>query len=310
MDHPQAQQGKVDEHVFLVGRPPLGEYLGFIATLTVGGSAIPQGTLAAEWRKANDHVHELEIDEAGWADKPEIKVVPSSQERLAKEVYADPMFQRSFQVVPTDIGIVQLDRLVVFQKSINLTYVRSLQAGLGKKPNEEEIFRFCLSVKHPHPPVRVAQTAANSFTFISPSNDFRFVESRLLGTADIASYIPQGPVTGVLGLVLGYGSNFVTALEVENRLILVNGSHRAYALREMGIDRIPCLIEHISRREELEVVIAGELVQKPDLFLKAARPPLLKDYFDPALRKLVGVTRKDRLVRVTFGIEQSDIPAN
>jgi hypothetical protein len=156
----------------------------------------------------------------------------------------------------------------------------------------------------------VVQTAANSFTFISPSNDFRFVESRLLGPADVPGYIPQGPVTGVLGLVLGYGSNFVTALQVENRLILINGSHRAYALREMGIDRVPCLIEHISRREELEVVIAGEVSQKPDLFLKAARPPLLKDYFDPALRKLVGVTRKDRLVRVTFGIEQSDIPAN
>src|SRR5712692_1275041 len=122
MDNPHAQQGKVDEHVFLVGRPPLGEYLGFITTLAVGGNAIPQGALAAEWRKANDHVRKLETDEAGWADKPEIKAVPNSQEQLAKEVYADPVFQRSFQVVPTDIGIVQLDRLVVFQKSINLTY--------------------------------------------------------------------------------------------------------------------------------------------------------------------------------------------
>src|SRR2546422_2816490 len=310
MDHPQAQQGKVDEHVFLIGRPPVGEFLGFITTQAVGGNAISQGALAAEWRKANDHLRILEIDEAGWADKPEIKAVPGSQDPLTKEVYADPMFQRSFQVVPTDIGIVQLDRLVVFQKSINLTYVRSLQAGLGKKPSEDEIFRFCLSVKHPHPPVRVVQTAVNSFTFISPSNDFRFVESKLFGPADLINYVPQGPVTGVLGVILGYGSNFVTALQVENRLILINGSHRAYALREMGIDRMPCLIQHISRREELEAVISGEVSQKPDLFLKAARPPLLKDYFDPALRKLVGVTRKDRLVRATFGIEQSDIPAN
>jgi hypothetical protein len=150
-----------------------------------------RGALAAEWRAANDHLRKLEIDEAGWADKPEIKAVPGSQDQFAKEVYADPMFQRSFQVVPTDIGIVQLDRLVVFQKWINLTYVRSLQAGLGKKPSDDEIFRFCLSVKHPHPPVRVAQTAANSFTFISPSNDFRFVESRLFGPADFLNYIPH-----------------------------------------------------------------------------------------------------------------------
>ncbi|SRR6266581_2264615 len=309
MDHPQAQQGKVDEHVFLIGRPPLGEFLAFITTQAVGGNAISQGMLAAEWRKANDHLRKLEIDEAGWADNPEIKAVPGAQEPLAKEVHADPMFQRSFQVVPTDIGIVQLDRLIVFQKSINLKYVQSLQAGLGRKPSEDDIFRFCLSVKHPHPPVRVVQTNLNSFTFISPSNDFRFVEPRLWGSTDFVNYVPYGPVTGVLGLVLGYGSNFVTALQAENRLVLINGSHRAYALREMGITQIPCLIQHISRREELEVVISGEVSQKPDLFLKAARPPLLKDYFDPELRKQVQVAGKDRMVKITFGVETTDIPA-
>ncbi len=307
---PNVVQGNVDDQVFLVGRPPLGEYMAFITTLAVGGNSISHGILAAEWRAANDHVRKLEVDEAGWADNPVIAAIPNSQQELAKQVLADPMFQRSYQVVPTNVGIVELDRLIVFQKSINLTYVRSLQSKLGNKPSDDDVFRFCLSVEHPCEPVRVMQTAANSFTFISRSNDFRFVEPRLFGPAELVKYVPQGPVTNVLGLVVGYGSNFLSAIQAENRLILINGSHRAYALREKGITHIPCLIQQISRRAELEVVIGGEISAKPDLFLKEVRPPLLKDYFDPALRKLVQVTRKNRLVRVTFGVEQSDIPAS
>ncbi len=307
---PNIPQDNVDEQVFLIGRPPLGEYLGFIATQAVGGNSIPHGVLAAEWRAANDHVHVLEKKEAGWADDPVVAAIPSSQQELVAQVLADPMFQRSYQVVPTTFGIVELDRLIVFQKSINLTYVKKLQRDLGNNPSEDDVFRFCLSVEHSCPPVQIVQTAANSFTFISISNDFRFVESRLFGPAELANYVPQGPVTSVLGLVVGYGSNFLSALRAENRLILINGSHRAFALREKGITHIPCLIQHVSRREELEVVIRGEVTEKPDLFLKAVRPPLLKDYFDPALRKLVRVTRKNRLVRISFGVEQSDIPAS
>jgi hypothetical protein len=49
--------------------------------------------------------------------------------------------------------------------------------------------------------------------------------------------------------------------------------------------------------------------QNPDRYLKAPRPPILKDYFDPALRKVVAVTKKNRSVRVQFGYEQIDVPA-
>jgi len=310
MNGPNAPQGNVDEHVFLVGRPPLGEYLAFIATLAVGGSGIPQGSLAAEWRKANDHVKELEVGEAGFADNPTIGKIPQAQQPLVTQIFDDPIFKRSFQFVPTDIGLVELDRFVVYQKYINLKYVKDLQAKLGKKPSDDDVFRFCLPVDHPAPPVRLMQTAANSYSFISSSNDFRFVEAKLFAPNDVTNYSRQGPVTSVLGLVIGYGANFLSGIKLENRLILLNGSHRAFALRDMGITHVPCLVQHVSRREELEVLVQGEVSQKPDIYLKAPRPPLLKDYFDPALCKKVPVARKDRLVRVTFGVEQSDIPAS
>jgi hypothetical protein len=39
-------------------------------------------------------------------------------------------------------------------------------------------------------------------------------------------------------------------------------------------------------------VAAGDLASSPDRYLKSARPPMLRDYFDPALRQIVPVYRK------------------
>lgn len=113
----------------------------------------------------------------------------------------------------------------------------------------------------------------------------------------------------ILGLAIGYGSNFLNVLHVENRLVLGNGSHRAYALRDLGITEIPCLVQRVTRRDELELVASGDLATTPDRYLKSARPPMLRDYFDLELRKIVPVYRKKRVVRIQFGVEQTDILA-
>jgi len=59
----------------------------------------------------------------------------------------------------------------------------------------------------------------------------------------------------------------------------------------------------------MDLVASGDVQNNPDRYLKAPRPPLLKDYFDPRLRKVVQVPRKNRLVRLQFAVEQSDVPA-
>ena len=92
-------------------------------------------------------------------------------------------------------------------------------------------------------------------------------------------------------------------------MLLLNGSHRAYAVRDSGISHAPCLVQQVTRREELEVTAVSELVQRPDDFLVAPRPPLLKDYFDPLLRMDVQVPKTVRQVRVVVSVETLDAPA-
>ena len=67
-----------DPHVFLIGRPPIGELLGFFRTMCVDGQSIDLASVTAEWRIANDHVLKLENDEAGLADNPPVIALAES----------------------------------------------------------------------------------------------------------------------------------------------------------------------------------------------------------------------------------------
>lgn len=300
----------VDDHVFLIGRPPLGEYLGFVTVQTVGGDKLDVRAITDEWRAANDHVRELEQLESGWADRPATTELPPQLASLMQKLLADPIFHRSFAIVPTTVSMVELDRLVVFQKDINLAYVREIQAKIGPHPTPEQVFKVCLPFDHPQPPVSSGRIATNAYVFGSPSTDLRFVEATVIAMDQIQGYLPQGPVSGIVALVIGFGSNFLNAIAAENRLVLNNGSHRAFALRELGITHVPCVLQHVSRPEELAVVAGTDLQQNTELYLKSKRPPVLKDYFDVKLRKPVKVLRRYRQVKIAFGVEQLDVPAS
>jgi hypothetical protein len=147
------------------------------------------------------------------------------------------------------------------------------------------------------------------FTFVCDSRDFRFIEPVLLPAEMLASLRCRGLPAQAVAFAVGFSPNCLTAIQAGGRLILFNGSHRAYAMRELGITHLPCVIQKTSRPEEIEMIAHKEIGQRGELYLKNPRPPLLKDYFDDRLRRIVPLARSHRLVRVQLRIDQSDIPA-
>lgn len=270
-----------------------------------------EGTLIEEWQAAKDRISELEKEEAGCADNPVITPIEVSAkyEPLLIEFLKDPLVRHGFNTVPTEVAFVELDSLVVYQKHIDLTFVRQLEKKLGPAPSDEEIFRTCLPYDHPHPPAKWSRLHDNSFVFVSSSNDMRFLKAMSLEGHHITGYPHPGALVGVVGLAVGFGTNFLNAVHAEGRLVLNNGSHRAYALREMGLTHVPCVVQHLSTRDELDVVAASAVRQYPDFFLKHPRPSMLKDYFNPKLRKVMPVHRRLRQITVKFEIDQAYVPA-
>ncbi len=304
---------QAEEHVFLIGRPPLGEYMGFLKTQTVEGQTADDAALAEQWRAANGRIRQLEMTEAGAADDPLDDELPASLGILGPKVLEDPIVRRSFGITRNEIRMVALDRLVVFQKQINLGYALELGQALGNEPTDEDLFNFCLPIDRRYdPPTSVAPIAHGpkgpaAWAMLSPSTDFRVLETTLLDPSQVIGLDMTGAPTQVVAVVVGYGPNFVTAVRAGNRLILRNGSHRVYALRAAGHTHAPVLIQNIAHQEELGLLLP-DIEAHPNLYLTHPRPPLLRDYFDNDLRLLVHVPRKTRQVRIAVNFEESYSP--
>jgi hypothetical protein len=296
-----------DETLYVTGRPSIKDFIRFVEGEAVGVQ--DRGKLSEEWHAAAEIIRRLETEEAGAADGPVIRKLGPEYRPLLIEFLKDPLIRGGFNTVPTEVALVELDKLVVYQKHIDLTFVKQLESKLGPAPADDEVFRTCLPYDHPQPPAKWSRVHHDKFVFISPSNDLRFLEATVISPEYLKDYAPGGNLLGIVGLTVGFGSNFLNAVYAENRLILNNGSHRAYTLRKLGFTHVPCIVQHVSTRDELDLVASSQVRHNPDYYLKNPRPLMLRDYFDSKLHKVMQVHRSVRQVTIRFDIEEAYVPA-
>lgn len=304
----QAEGGRrTDRQLRLLGQPQLQSHLDFVTKKVVGGADLDRAAVADAWRAANDYYYTLEQEEAGLADGMVIGPLDPELAPLVAEVQRDPRFRNTFDTLPVSFGMVELDRLVLYQKHVNLPFATGLQARMGANPDGEALFRFCLPLGSPDVPVRVQRHGSRRYVFVSDSSDFRFHESVLLQAEQIDGYASFGPIGGIVGLVAGFGSSFLNVISDGNRLLLSNGYHRAYAMRSLGITHAPCVIEHVTRKDELALVAHEDVIEDPAFFFRAARPPLLKDFFDSRIATVFETYKIVRIVDFSFEVRDYEV---
>lgn len=299
--------GVQEEEVWLLGQPSLRKYLDHVEEMVVDGKIRARAALAAEWREANDYFYELETAEAGLADQAQALDLDAALRPLAAEVESDSRYRRTFDVLPTRFAMVELDRLIVSQPHVNLDHARRLQSQLGASPSEADLFRFCLPLERKETPVNVRKTGSKRYLFWSASSDLRFLEPALLTAAQVEKYESFGPLGGIVGLMVGFGSNFLNVIQSGTRLLLHNGHHRAFALRAMGVTHAPCIVQTVTRRDELGLVASHEVAAEPEFYFSAARPPLLKDFFDPKVRKILQIHKILRAIELSFEVREYEV---
>jgi hypothetical protein len=301
---PPAPPVTAQEEIWLLGQPALSDYLDYVREKTIDGAVADQPALIAEWRDAHAYYAELGKREAGIANDIECLELPPEFAPLVEEVKADHRFRLTFDSVPTSFGLVELDRLVLFQKHVTGHFVESLKSRLGPAPDAEALFRFCIPLARPDTSLRMQKMGTDSFLMSSDSLDLRFHEAALLKPEQICGYQSYGAVAGVLGLVVGFSPNFLSAVRKGNRIVLHNGYHRATALRALGITHAPCIIETVTRQDELDLIAKRRVAEDPDFYFESARPPVLKDFFDPKIRKTLPIPRIKRMIELSFEVRE------
>jgi len=301
--------GGILDVIRLLGQPPLEDHLAFVYDSVVDGATIDRAELVDDWRRANDYYHELEESEAGIADEVEVRKLDRALRTLAEEVTTDPRYRYTFDTFPTRFGMVELDRLVVFQTHITRQFSDTLQSRLGPKPDQETLFHFCLPPEVPDAAVQIRQVGSGRYVFSSESTDFRAHPPALLRPDQVHDHNTFGPISGMVGLGVGFGSNFLTAISVDDRVLLHNGYHRAHALRALGITHAPCIIQTVTRRDELEVAAKRVVADDPRFYFGTPRPPLLKDFFDPKIRHEFKVHKTLKMIEVTFDVRDFEVRA-
>lgn len=288
------------ELIWLIGQPSLEDYLQFYRTKVLGGDSVDPGALVDEWRAANDIYHDLSSAEAGLAERIGCRPLPKSLHPLEQKVREHPWFRRSFSELPISFAMVELDKLICSQIHVEHGHYDLGTSAMGRSLRKR--FEFCLPLQRDLPPVRVQRLGDHRWLFSSPSTDLRERSPMLLRGERLDAIATDAPLAAMVGLPVGFGANFMSAVRSGKRIVLQNGYHRAYALRRAGFSHAPCILEEVTRKDELKVGGDETVNQDPEFYFGAPRPPLLKDFFDPRFAKPLCVRRIDTIVEVEIKV--------
>lgn len=297
-----------DPTLLLKGIFPLPRLIRFVRERCVPRS-LDEAALVEEWREARAVALRLTADEAGSADDIGVQPLPEDMKPLAEQVLRQPSTHRFTSLLPRSWCMVEIDRMVVFQESLNLRHIDQLKASLPPTPSAQDVMDLasCTGART-HPLVRFSQSDGD-YTFASESNDLRFLDVTTVEPAAIANYEPFGSASHALVIYLGFSDNVISGTRLGKRIILTNGSHRAYLLRELGFRYVPCLLTDASDGDMSDVLLPAAVKQDRPRYLQAPRPPLFKDYADSRLTRIVPVVRKNYVLRAKLDLQRTTVPA-
>lgn len=292
--------------IFLKGWPSKREYVRRLK-LRAGATFLDDLELLEEWAQA----HALVCSLAPLAPREAKAPASPLPETLAKSAAAaidDPACRRCLGTVPSEWAMVRLDELIVWQKHVSLTFAERLASRLPPSPSEECVLDFVLGQSGTAPDVALSGSG-NRYTTSSISNDIRVLETAPLDVAHVQSIATYGRVAAAVAVLIGYSINIMMAVQMGARLVLINGTHRAYALRMRGVTHAPCLIRKAANSEDLDLLSPPTADQQALAWhFGYPRPPLLSDFFQDELVRMAVAPVHQYLIQLDLSFSENRVP--
>lgn len=295
---------------YLFGFAPRVEVAAYLRNQACDADRPRIDALLEQWQRAQASVLLKSQTEAGVAEGIRVAPLPADLVPLANDHLQSPEVKGAFGNVTTSIAMVEVDKLIVGQRSINLDYVSQLKDQYAGRTSPERLVDYCLgpasipSVVHHIEP----QPGVHVFSSLNPGLRVlgSFIKQDL--TDEDAELAANGgdPVKALVAFV-GFGVSAVSVYQIGARILLNNGHHRLYALRGLGVTEVPALIQHISNPAlEMPPVVVN--VARDNL-LGVVRPPMLLDYFNEELAVTIGTRRIMQVATLITQVNMLPVPA-
>jgi len=230
-------------------------------------------------------------------------------EEIANKLKQYPFWQAN----KYSIKMVRIDELICLQSFVNLDRANYQKRKITKETMMEDLLDFCFPFNREQSEIHSHMISNNAALFSTNDHDVRpgKIEIR-----KVPKFWDDG-IDKVLALVIPVveGDPFVYCVRTYGPfqmpdqttkkiyfLTLQNGIHRAYALKSLGIEYMPCLIIDPSTAAEAQMVSKN---WNPERALQnvSQRPPLMKDFFNPDLTEKFKVRKRLMCIRVEWKIE-------
>lgn len=284
------------------------ELIGYVRSQAAEEDRERIDEIVAQWEALQPRVQALVRAEAGLADTVDVVDVPETDRGMVAEFICDPLFRRAFQL-PSEVKLVEIDKMVAYQRMVHMGYVGRLADRLGDRPSDEDVLDLCVSPQREMDPIQHLAFGNATHTFSSRNSDIRFLGAFLkrdLSLEDVGFAEGGGVPAAAIIAFVGYGTPMVNAFLVGSRVILNNGFHRVVALRRLGVERVPLVLQRVQNPDlELPAELGGI---SRDYLVKHPRPALVKDFLEPGFTLKLRVRERMRVVNLGVQVGQQDVP--
>jgi hypothetical protein len=295
-------------YLLLYGASAKAEVINYVRTECIPEEQNSLSQIVAEWEAAGKTFRKIEESGAGEAERIEVKDIPAEYFPKLHQIEEDFLFKQSFSLIPYEFKLVEIDPLVASQRAVNLDYVAVLKERIPPNPSMSDLIDLCLSPKTQVKLPAEQVLAQNAYSYTSENLDFRFLGGfqKQLTQEDIQACTAGGYPLAAIVLLVGLGAGSTSVMSYQNRFVLANGFHRAFALRSSGVTHIPVVVQRVANPQlEFPPVLAN---LPREYLLGAPRPALLKDFLNQQLTRKLRVKARNRVVQVQWAANQFNMP--
>src|SRR6266446_3485991 len=206
----------------------------------LGQLPLPGQDISAQLKLWEDQKAALALRSSYALPTPSIGPLPDGLAERAEKFKQRPDIRSAFGNLDWQVGMVSLEGVLSFQKSVALEQVeeRVEEATHG---DLDRLFSICLPDQRSEQFGGLIDQAGKAMTFSSLNPNLRVV-GNIVQEIQLSNDPTQAPQpVKFAGFAVSLASSFIQIAEYRGRWFVRDGYHRCYGLLKQGVTRIPCV---------------------------------------------------------------------